>query len=442
MHHLLGAGLKVPSLETLKEVGEMNRVNSVAITACISCIVVLAAADWAAAKWIDRTPQTDSPDYWDTHIAAVVQVTSVKPRDPTSPHVGFNYGQPDSVLVKPVTLITPSAWEAEVELSRHNTWFTPRGDFPVLSVGQHVLLWRSSQAGPDYMAASLIEAAEPEQSALVKACKAIAGMRKMPLALNAFRESVSSDQPLAVRYAINRIVKEAVAGDKVVPELDRLRQDEEVDVQVRIVASEAINRLLKRDSGTSDDWKWLTTAIERSRKLDEVGLNPLIQRLVNYGSKRSETVAFFIRMATTPANRSAIRTASIEVMKNQGIYDYVHPSDPSSEKVFTCLLNLLRDKNPDIRARAADTLLKDVDSVSWGQGGDAPPSSHGAVNPAVSQAEPKRFATSLAMRAAASVGAALEKETDEGTRPKLKSVLDRLQALMPAEKKGAADGGK
>jgi len=380
-----------------------------------------------------KVPAIESSAYWDSHDVAVATITSVTPYVATPPGV-FNYGQPESVRVKPVMCFTPGQWGQELELSTQNTWFAPSGELPVMSKGQHVLLLRSTQDKQTPMDAISIEDKGPrrlpflgnepdgdiEQSAIVKACRAIEAMRKMPAAIDAFHAGLASGQPLAIRYAINLVTKEAKPADvaRLVPDLEKLRQDDNVDTEARISASEAINTLLKRDANTSDDWKWTMSAMEQSHNLDKNGPTYLALRLLNFPERRAETIDFLIRMANDPKQQLPVRVACTDLLHQPLYYTASNPSEPLSEKVFIAFQNLLKDKNPDIRKSAAMGLRVKVGSAK------------------LSRASPQAVA-SLAHKAAIGLRDAIEKETDAETRQLLELHLKVVEDAEQSAKASA-----
>jgi len=196
----------------------------------------------------------------------------------------------------------------------------------------------------------------------LKASEAIASIRKLPSAQDGLSEAVASGEPLAIQYVIKWLGETNKPADvaKAVASLEKLRKDEDTHVEVRILASQTLNALLKKDQRTSDYWEWTRSAIENSKKMGLADLKILVLSLVQHSDTRAETGTFLMKVAQDTEQRIPVRIAARQGLIWNPFFKNRDLHDPWDNKAFDMLPSLLKDKNPEIRTDAASGLWEVV----------------------------------------------------------------------------------
>jgi hypothetical protein len=301
----------------------------------------------------------EQPEYWESHDIALVAVTAVR----------LDTDGSQLVDIKSVSVFTRRSWDFTGPVSGNDTWlegFHPLttgsrvGGLPKMKVGEQFLLFRSTT--PDDMSWGLGITGDAEKSPDVQSLKAIAAIREPgDKQQHLIEEAVFSPDPKVARYAAHVLMTSNKVEDLAVymTRLDRLRQDENADVGLRVVASQLVNRLRKRGPGTSDDWKWSAEAVEKSVKLSLPQIDQLLIHLVDDRNKLPETQALLIKWSADTTLRKDIRIAAAGKIADPSVVDYSKAVSDGYDKARKALQSLLGDKDASIR-RVAVLRLADM----------------------------------------------------------------------------------
>jgi hypothetical protein len=350
------------------------------------------AIHFARAKNIDYSPDFTDDGYWDTHYILVVRVTDVRKDEAGALSITYH-------VVVPLSEAPP---EGIRTVPSGDLWFG-RGfkQPPSLAVNNNLVICFAKQGRSPIVTTKL--ETSPTESQLVKRLLRISGLRRNEGGLEALTEGVFDQEQVIALYCLKRLLsgRQFPPPAGYVGRLLDQRDNPVRDSQVRLLTSDLVSKAEGKPPNSEDNYLWLRAAVEQSKAQDWTQLRPFVDRLLDFGGKRAETVAFLCGLATDGRRAEAIRIAAYSTFDDSRLFHFARP-DAESDMVFNACVEMVKDPKPVMR-RAGVALVYNI-SVR--------------INPEAGR--------NYVVRAKAAIAGAMSVEGDEGTRSQMKMYLDLL----------------
>jgi hypothetical protein len=355
--------------------------------------LLLAAAGQNRAKSIDYAADVASDAYWDAHHVGAVRITSVGNDEQSREYIIY---QLESQLSD-----GPIERTGTVLLS-HLQFGPDAGEMPHVAINDRLMFHYPKREPGTILATKLDNGSESMRTwdTFVQ----IAKLRENRANQAAYTQSVFSTNPVVSRYSLRHLLEEAEVQpqDGFVSQLLVLRDDESRDLQVRVLANRLVDKLAGRSDHSDGEYVWLQDSLAGLKEEGEwTQLTPLVDRLLEFESKRPDSVSFFTHLATDPRAMKSARIAGYSTFEDPRIFHFEMP-DALSERIFQTCMEMLKDQEPAMRAAGA-ALLHNISR---------------RVNAADSTAYRKKSRTAI--------GEALAAETDDTARDTLDFYLDLI----------------
>jgi len=233
----------------------------------------------------------------------------------------------------------------------------------VLHPGEIVAVYRSINPDPHTGTpprAYITRLNQGLESGLAKALITILHIRNDGNTPNMLMQNVFCNDPLAASYCAKQLlskpINQSVNDSIFVGRLCELRNNENTDINLRILVSHLANRVKTSDILGGDDYKWGKEAVATSQKLDAYQLNNLVVELASFPEKRKETVSFLINLIQNPNVRKAIRFAACGNLYDKPLFNTSQSDDALNENIVNSYISQLKDKDSMFRLVAVDGL--------------------------------------------------------------------------------------
>ncbi len=314
---------------------------------------LIAAALLLQAKSIDYTPEITSRSYWDAHHIASVRVTAVMRDERDRQFLVYRVETPFSSGP-----IEPAGTIAAADL-----WFADRAEASrAIAVDDRLALFYAKDE-PGMIAAVRLDNAAGENR-LIEALGQIAMLYRNREDLQGLRNGVFSADPAVARYSLRSLLEQpsTPADPDYRSKLLRLRDSEQQTVQVRLLAGRLASRLDGQPDRSDTEYSWLMTAISSSQSPSWKELAPLVDRLLEFDTRRAQSVGFLTELATDAAARPAVRIAAYGAFEDPRLFRFEAP-DVESGRIFQACISMLHDRGPDVRAAGAAVLHNITTSI-------------------------------------------------------------------------------
>jgi hypothetical protein len=269
-----------------------------------------------------------------------------------------------------------------------------------MAVNDRLILYYAKQ-GPSAIAAARLDGAAA--SRMVATLREIAKLRQNPSDQEAYLSSIFGADATVAQYALRHLLEQPVApasGDQVA-RLLRLRDDASQTLRIRMLANRLVNHLAARGDYSEAEYSWLQTSLGASKAQPWTELNLLVDRMLDFEIRRSETVVFLTRLVMSAGGSLDARIAAYGAFEDPRLFRFDAP-DPESEQVFETCARMLHDGEPTIRGAGA-ALLQRISAE---------------VNPAVAGRYMERSRSAIAD--------ALSNETETGVQHQLAHSLELI----------------
>lgn len=132
-----------------------------------------------------------------------------------------------------------------------------------------------------------------------------------------------------------------------------LRDNEDTNLEVRILASHLAERLRGRATDSAAEADWALQSIKNSKQLSSVQLAHLIDDLAAVAGQRMVGGSFLLGLLQSPATRTEIRLAIIRGLQRSPFYLAKDPDEELSTTIVATYFKLLSDRDPTVRGSAA-----------------------------------------------------------------------------------------
>jgi hypothetical protein len=132
-----------------------------------------------------------------------------------------------------------------------------------------------------------------------------------------------------------------------------LRDNENTDLEVRILASHLAERLQGRAAEYASEANWAMQSIKNSRQLSSLQLAHLIDDLAAVAGQRMVSGSFLIGLLLSRFTRAEIRFAIIRGLQRSPFYLANDPDEELSTTIVVTYFKLLNDGDPRVRGSAA-----------------------------------------------------------------------------------------
>jgi hypothetical protein len=318
------------------------------IQALVVIAVLTATVAQIRAKTVDYTPDFSSNATWDVNSICTVRITAAGKDD---------QGRDDIVFDVENQFSGPPV-DRTGTLPVSGLWFGKDQDEPVPIAPQDRLLLVFPK--DDSTAIVAIPLNTSEGVGTLSAVQRIASLRAHPQDLQAYGEAVFQGEPIVSRYALGHLLEETSprpAPGFVAP-LRRLREDESRETRVRLLATRLADKLAGQLDYSDDEYAWLQRSLAGSSNPDWTQLIPFIDRLLEFESRRPESVRFFARVATDSRAKESVRIAAYSAFDDPRIFHF-ETSDSLNDEIFQACMQMLKDPEPAMRAAGA-TLLHNI----------------------------------------------------------------------------------
>lgn len=326
------------------------------------CLQVSEAQNQASAP---AAMDVESDLFWETHDILAAQVLE---RDTTP-------GGKPRVTLKVLRTFTPEPLPETLVVAPmrlrfvFDTPLVPR-DLPeshappVLNKSSILILARPKGVEGDFHICTISQqGGQPENFPAYNALAKISEIRAVGSPIAVLREHVFSENAFVAIYCIRSLLRQkAIPHDEeFIGRLQKMRDNESIDGRLRLAA----NRLLEE----SKRIEWLYSAIKDSKQTSTHALWQLMNALVEATSERKQVVEFFLSLTSDPTLRADLRTTSLAVLvTNPRCFDFNQPDEELSQKIFAAAIALMDDKQPNMRARAAELVYRACSFIADEQG--------------------------------------------------------------------------
>lgn len=347
-------------------------------------------------KRIDYTPQLSSAAYWDTHHIAIVRIAASETNA---------MGKRQLTLETFRTLSDGQVPETRTVPFSHFFWLDSAGEIPAEIAEGDVMAVFFKKTGPGQIAAAKLPA-EFESSPLVQTLVRIAELREKA-SLDAFREGVFSDDAIVALYCLQTMLHRSPAdADAYGQRLLKLRNDEMRSAEVRLLASRVRSRVRGLSDKSDEEYEWLRSTLASSRVDDWTQLRPFATRLLEFPSRRAETVDFLVDLALNRQARKTARIAAYSAFEEPELFHFQQP-DRLSDRIVDACVTLLQDPDPMFRMAGSQLLHNISHEVQ-----------HRSMNP--------EAARNIKDQARTALSNALARESDEVSRARIHEHYDSL----------------
>jgi len=210
------------------------------------------------------------------------------------------------------------------------------------------------------------------ESGLAKALIAILSIRSDGNTAATLMQNVFDNNPLIAGYCVKQLlskpISQSVDNITFVSRLCELRDNENTDVDLRILVSHLANRIRLGNALGGDDYEWDKKAVATSQKLDFYQLNSFVTEMASFPEKRKETVLFLIDLLQKPNIRKAIKCAACGNLYDKPLFNTSQPDDALNGKIVASYISELKDSDPVFRLVAVDGLNTICNRISASPG--------------------------------------------------------------------------
>jgi hypothetical protein len=343
-------------------------------------------------KDIDYTPDLTAEAYWDSHHICLVRVTGT-----WNDAAGKEW-----IAYRVLRQFSTDPVEQTRSLLLAHLWFGPAEAGQPRIESNTLLVVYYAKVSPSPTVVAEVRG-DPRPSPLVRRLERISDLRAQKGGFEALTEAVFDPDQVIALYCLKRLLSSQTFPPPAgyVARLLTQRENPARDSQVRLLTSDLVNKLEAKPAASEDDYLWLRAAVEQSKAEDWTQLRPFLNRLLDFASKRTETVAFLCGLATDAKRAEATRIAAYSTFDDSRLFHFTQP-DAESERIFNACIEMLKDRQPVMR-RAGAALLYNI-SVR--------------INPELSR--------NYIGRARTAIAEAISVEADEGTSSQMKTYLGLL----------------
>jgi hypothetical protein len=304
--------------------------------------LLFAAAGQTQAKNIDYTPDVTSDSYWDTHHIGAVRVTAAGKDEQNREYIIYE-------LERQLTGQPPDRARAVIV---SHVWFGINADEPpLIGVNDRLVLYIAKDEPAPLVAAKL------DGSQVLDSLVQIAKLRANQGDLQAYMDGVFAGDPILSRYCLRYLSEQKVlpAPGNYVLRLRQLRDEESRETKLRVLANRLAERLEGRSEYSDTEYSWLQASLSRSKTERWMDLRPFVDRLLEFETKRPESVAFFARLVGSLVSSQAVRIAAYSTFEDARMFRFENP-DALSEQITETCIQMLKDRESSIRAAGAALL--------------------------------------------------------------------------------------
>jgi hypothetical protein len=308
--------------------------------------LLFAAAGQTQAKNIDYTPDVTSDAYWDTHHIGAVRVTAAGKDEQNREYIIYELER--QLAGQPLE-------QARTVLVSH-LWFGLNAEEPpLIRVNDRLVLYIAKDEPAPLVAAKLDGALGGSQ--VLDSLVQIARLRANQGDLQAYMDGVFAGDPILSRYSLRHLLEQKAlpAPGNYVLRVRQLRDEESRETKLRVLANRLAERLEGRSEYSDTEYSWLQASLARSKTERWMDLRPFVDRLLEFETKRPESVAFFARLVGSLVSSQAVRIAAYSTFEDARVFRFENP-DALSEQITETCIQMLKDRESSIRAAGAALL--------------------------------------------------------------------------------------
>ena len=298
----------------------------------------------AYAKNIDYSPNFTAEEYWKSHLIYVAHVTKTQASDTPSASVTFERTA--------IFLNGPPAKTTSILVTQLWSWQND-GQPLQLKIGDYVLLVEPKTNNEPIVARKI---GAPDKDPLVKTLTKIAELRKSGDPKQLLENANSSDD-LVSEYCLKRLLEtpNVKATQTHLGKLKAQRDDKGRRASVRILSHRLASKLSGETNAATAEYSWLQQTISTSKATDWQEVSPFVNRLIEFGDKRNDTAAFLTKLVKDAKVPLPVRIAAYGAFQDPRLFNFASP-DKTSELIFATCIDMLKDKQPEIRSAGAALL--------------------------------------------------------------------------------------
>jgi len=293
---------------------------------------------------MDYSPDIAIDAYWDTHHILMVEVTELR-RD--------SRGKVMITLDVVEKFSEGPCPERRCVLLSH-LWFGTGVDVsPQPRIGDRLIIYYK-KAGVSPIAVQILTS-EPMESPAAKTLRGIAKLRA-ERGLDALSEAVFVNDAIIAMYCLRRMLNRSpVEVDKYIARLHQLRDNQDREVSVRLLANQLADKLSAIPDLSDEEYTWVKRALASSKQAEWPQLRQFTDRLLGFEKRRKESVEFLVQLVEDRQVPQAVRIAAYSAFADPRLFNFAKP-DEESDQTFEACTRMLRDPDPMVRMAGAQLL--------------------------------------------------------------------------------------
>lgn len=297
----------------------------------------------SSSKNIDYTPDITSDAYWNSHNICAVQIVDVTKDHQNVPYITYRV---TTELSGPMTQQTGTIKLADL-------WFGVGEEAPTnLKTGDRLILYYPAE-GPSRAAVTILDSTGNQ---LLDTLRHIARLRNQP-DMQAVMSDVFGDDSIVSLYCLKRLLSHPApkANADYITRLLAFRDDDKRGSRQRILADKLADELAGKPIDSASEYTWAAKSLMTTTEEDWRQTQPFVDRLLEFESRRKESVDLLTNLVLDSNANQATRIAAYSVFTNPQMFKFEKP-DLESERIFQTCRQMLKARDPIIRAAGAALL--------------------------------------------------------------------------------------